>query len=375
MTDDIPDLDELADQPGSGLEYVPVCDPCPSSPAAPPFVFGASPPASLDDYLAPKLSHSAGLYVAANLSLFERALLIHDGVVQRCEKVEVTRQNVLKFLPLFQAKKSALRHRQIPGSSVLLLGRGYHVWGHWLVDFLPKLAILALCGYDLSQLKYLIPNDTPAFGIEILDLAGIGAAQRIFYDPHGDLIRPESLLIPTLVRCGNRPTQIFPAAVINAPSQIRNEHLQGIAHGPERIFVSRGALADNARRLLNRERIERMAEDAGFTILHPETMSPLEQFAVFSTAHDIAGEAGSALHTSIFARSGTTVCSLQAAGPPLPFLQSTIGAALGQPTGYVFGEVAREGDPEAYVIPEDGFGRYLEMVDRVSRRGYMDDGR
>ena len=363
MEDDIPPLDALTMRPDGDVVYLPICDSISSMPPRPHFSFGNHDNDAMGEYCSEAYRGSAGLYIAANIGLFERALLFRGDTVLRCDKIGVTRANVSKFLPLWRSMSSRMRTREENGTCVLLLGRGYHVWGHWLIDFLPKLYILEKAGYDLTKLRYLVPENTPAFGIEILDLVGITAERRIVYNQEFEFVRPGELLIPTLVRTGNRPCLAFKDAMGFVTSLVRSRQpSSAIRDDMKRIFVSRGLLNTTSRRLLNRDRIERIATGSGFVIVHPETLPPHEQFALFANADRIAGDYGSALHTSIFSDTTTSVCALRGTGTLPGFVQSAIGDALGQPTGYVFGEMAT-GDPtESFTISEAAFEDYLNLT-------------
>jgi capsular polysaccharide biosynthesis protein len=117
------------------------------------------------------------------------------------------------------------------------------------------------------------------------------------------------------------------------------------------------------RGLLNRDRIEQIATEAGFAIVHPEQMPLLEQFAMFDAARQILGEYGSAMHGTMFSPTGTTVGLLRGTGSPVAaFLQSAIGDSLEQPTGYIFGQTI-EGDPlERFTVHEEAWRTCLDLI-------------
>jgi capsular polysaccharide biosynthesis protein len=199
----------------------------------------------------------------------------------------------------------------------------------------------------------------------LLDLVGITADRRVVYDYETDLVSAEVLFIPTMVRQSCRTAPLFKQAVEFARRLIWERHPQPAVTTGRRIFVSRAnAKRSEGRRpvrtLMNRADIEAMAERAGFAVVHPETMPLLQQFAMFREAEAVIGEYGSALHSSIFSERQPIVCALQGAGPFATYLQSGIGHALGQPTGYVFG---REVDEDrAFRIEPEAFAACLELV-------------
>ena len=44
--------------------------------------------------------------------------------------------------------------RSVTGPCVMLSGPGSHIYGHWLVDILPRLFVLTCCGYSLQELMF-----------------------------------------------------------------------------------------------------------------------------------------------------------------------------------------------------------------------------
>jgi capsular polysaccharide biosynthesis protein len=88
---------------------------------------------------------------------------------------------------------------------------GYQIYGHWRADFLPKLFVLHRAGHEPDELRFLVPDDTPRFGIDLLDLLGITPQQCILYKEE-EVIRADRLLIPTMVRTNSRTSPLFGAA-------------------------------------------------------------------------------------------------------------------------------------------------------------------
>ena len=71
------------------------------------------------------------------------------------------------------------------------------------------------------------------------------------------------------------------------------------------IYVSRKNLSTS--RLNNEKDVEQIFSDAGFEIIHPETMSLEEQAVTFHNAEYVAGVSGGALSNIIFCHPGTTL--------------------------------------------------------------------
>ncbi len=290
---------------------------------------------------------------------------LSDGdLLLACDALHLHPGTLDAVAPGFELLRFSRRTRREAGQCVMLGGPGLPVYGHWLVDFLPKLFVLGVSGYDIDKLRYLLPADTPRFAFALLALVGIPGEQIVLYDPVFDAVQPDELLIPTLLRTNSRTTPPFAAAASFLARRIEARHGPFLgASSTLRLFISRERSGRALRTLINRERIEQLASEAGFAIVHPEQLPLLEQVRLFQGATHIIGEYGSALHATIFSPRGTLVCALRGSGSPIAgFLQSSIGHALGLPTGYVIGPT-REGDPlEPFELAERDFALCRDLV-------------
>lgn len=352
----------LRDAPG--VSYRSLSERADSLPLPPRFTFGPFGADLASRYYHEVVVRETGLYVARGVALSGHFCLSAGDGLLACDALHLHSGTLDIVAPGFDLLRFSRRGRRVPGACVMLGGPGLPVYGHWLVDFLPKLFTLGVSGYDIDGLRYLLPTDTPRFGLALLNLVGIGSEQIVPYDPLFDSVQPDELLIPTLLRTNSRTAPPFAAAASFLARRIE-EH-----HGPTpgrpatpRLFISRARAGRALRTLRNRERIEQLASQAGFVVVHPEQLPLLEQVRLFQGATDIVGEYGSALHATIFSPPGTIVCALRGSGSPIAgFLQSSIGHALGQPTGYVFGST-REGDPlESFEIAERDFALCRDLV-------------
>ena len=364
MDSDIKLLHSLVTQPGSGVTYRSMCERRVSVPAPPRFSFGDASNDLMHRYYCEMVTLPVGLYTASEIDVFHGSLLIRGGTFLQSDEIQMHGGVLPSYIKYLKSLTGSTRIRNESGTCALLLGIGYPIYGHWLADFLPKLFVLHQAGYDIMKLKYLVPEDTPGFGIAMLDLLGITAEKRIVYNQNQEIIRAEELLIPTMVRTNSRTSPLFRDAARFASTLIWNRNEKpALVKRASRIFVSRALANRDMRRLLNRDRIEEMAANSGFTVVHPEQMPLLEQFAIFSGAQHVIGEYGSAIHASLFSPAGTLVCLLRGTGSPVAgFLQSAMGEALDQPTGYVFGKTVADDPLECFTVSEDALKSCLDLI-------------
>lgn len=227
---------------------------------------------------------------------------------------------------------------------VLITGQGHTIFGHWLVDFLPKLWLLDAAGFDLAALRYVLSDDVRAWGLELLRLCGIGADQIVTIRRE-DVLRG-SFLIPTTVHNGVRG----PGFARTAEYLCRRI---GIEPQERRVKLFLSRPLGGSRAISNWHAMEKAAYSAGYSVIQPERLSLLEQFRLMASARAVAGEYGSALHLSLFAGPDVPVCAVRGVLEHPGFIQSAIGAALRQPTGYVFCARGDDDVPEGFTVPLD----------------------
>ena len=225
----------------------------------------------------------------------------------------------------------------ISGDCALITQHGDHVWGHWLVDVLPRLQLVRRIYPDII---FAFSSLLRSAG-ELLERTGLRPDQMVFYDPYRTVIKADRFLVPGCVRFANAFARsagsIF--ASFSAYDRIRTH----------RIYISRARLKEGSS-ILNHTTIENIFTRRGFRIVHPEAMSIDEQIKVFSTASHVAGEYGSGLHSSIYSASRTPVLCLQS---PLmkQYVQAGLGKVMNQPTGFVFGTPASDPTPSLRKVP------------------------
>ena len=354
---------------GDGVKFhrlVPASD---GIPAAPRFVFGpVSAPVTARMFTPDRLPAN-GVFRAERIELLGETLLCRDDVVYRSPNLKIHRHYIARELEAMRARGVVLRPRRLPGEHVLIGGIGLKVFGHWLIDVLPKFGVLQAAGYDIDTLSYLVPAAMRGFGREFLRLLGIRPDQLVDYDPAQESLLCDTLIIPTVLTDGARVSPMMRDATRLLLDRFAATSGPLAQPGtPARLFFSR-ATVSQTRRLTNRDRIEALAAAAGFTVLAPETIPLLDQLRILAGARAIMGEYGSALHASIFAPRGTVICALHGDIPHPHFVQTGLGAALEQPTGYVFGAITGRGEgptpPHEFEVAERDFAAGLAAVESL----------
>ncbi len=239
--------------------------------------------------------------------------------------------------------------RDVDGPLVAFLGPSYEVYGHFLVDYLPKLWLLEACGFRISRLRFLVPMKPPGWVLDLLLAAGIAQEQLVPYLFNQEMIRTDTLIVPTIMRTYERLSRSFGTATRFWVDRVRARLPEAVGLG-DRILVSR-ADGGETRRFTNRPAIERTAKQHGYAILRPEALCLAEQVAAFASASHVVGEYGSGLHNVVFSQPGTTTCALRGTLRDPGSIQSSLSEALDQTTGYVIGQTT--GDDRNHDVTVD----------------------
>lgn len=183
---------------------------------------------------------------------------------------------------------------------------GFRIFGHWLLDFLPRLHCIREHGLPQPILCPPIVE----WGRTLLG--------QVFPDHAVDPTQPdelrvtvhERLTVPTMIRLQGMVEASLALPCWTEMATRLREAATGTTRAHERIFVSRAKWRRGSRNLHNVQDVERRFERAGFAIVHPETLGFSEQYALFSNASGVAGVDGSGLHNTIYSPTGTRIAVL-----------------------------------------------------------------
>jgi hypothetical protein len=179
-------------------------------------------------------------------------------------------------------------------------------YGHWLVEGLPKIDVLAE-HFDLKSLKFIVTRhfrtrqSGPMRKIYFESLAASGVAPEQIVEVTREAIEVERLLYPL-------PLTVHPW--VKAPRAIRfleklRDKIAAGSQGPRRIYVSRAHAPK--RHLLNEAEILRVLKDFDVTIVHPERHGFADQVRLFASAELVIGNYGANLTNAVFAPRGVTI--------------------------------------------------------------------
>jgi Glycosyltransferase 61 len=186
---------------------------------------------------------------------------------------------------------TSLVSRWVPATESVL---PYPNYTHWLLDALPRLALLPEFPADTGILvpSRLHPNEKEA-------LALLGLLPRCRFTPERHLeIEKYYFSSPTAMLQGYNPYAIQFLRQTFLPLRDRS------FSGPKRFFIQRRSLT---REPLNRVAIEQLFTDAGWTVIDIMPLSFAQQIQLFAEAEAVAGMFGSGFTNCVFCQPGCAV--------------------------------------------------------------------
>ncbi|WP_213956668.1 MULTISPECIES: DUF563 domain-containing protein [unclassified Variovorax] len=349
--------------PAEYLELSPAVASCPPAPA---FVLGGISPSLARFYHGEHHIPSVGLYHLDDVEVSSHSLVSRDGHFLVSPQTNVSPDAVSQCALYGELTATRIPSRVVEAPLVLLAGPGHQIWGHWLIDFLPRLHILHKAGFRIEDMQYLLPSTVPPFVEALLALLGIEPRRLVRFHPYQETVLARQLLLPTMYRYSSRVHPDMAQALRFLVERIaaRND-IPTPPAGFERLFLSRRAAGSDGRLLLNRDAIEQQAAEAGFKVICPEQHPLLDQIALFQQARQIVGEYGSALHGSIFSAEGITVCGLRATTIHPGFLQSGLCEVKLQRIGYVLAATGEADIEQRFQVVEEDFALALRLMDLI----------
>jgi capsular polysaccharide biosynthesis protein len=183
--------------------------------------------------------------------------------------------------------------RAIRGERLLLTNQWAHAHFHWMLDTLPRLALLPITQTDSP---ILVPPRLSSAARESLRLLGVAEARlEPLVDPH---VVVDELVMPSFVgKTGNPPRWAL---------DWLTERLVGKPKSRDRrLFVSRRDA--RWRTVVNEDEVMGMLEPLGFEGLVASSLPLTEQLTRFAEAEIVVGPHGGALTGLLAARDATVI--------------------------------------------------------------------
>lgn len=264
--------------------------------------------------LVPEVVHDkfSRLYTVRQDNLAEtfRCAIPAAGVVQM-QGVVVTPQAEILLQSIMQGgSDTALRAalvvpevhpRPQPGAYVSLIAVESDIYEHWLIDSLPRLALLDALPDDY---RVILPPQPRSFHLETLALLGIGAARLLPLETPFMTVEHLHFCHAAQITC--LPHQAHLHAV--SSRLLRAARVTNALQPHRRLYLSRAKTA--RQRIVNEADLLPMLRHYDFEIVVCEELSVKDQICLFAEAAVVMGAFGSATHNIIFCPSGAVMIEL-----------------------------------------------------------------
>ncbi|WRH65224.1 MAG: glycosyltransferase family 61 protein [Planktothrix sp. GU0601_MAG3] len=192
----------------------------------------------------------------------------------------------------------------INGTVAILAGLSNSVYFHWMLDVLPRIELLKKSRINWHEIDYFIVDNRLPFQQETLEKLQIPQNKQININEFHHL-QAQDLIVPSFPGC--------PAWMPPWTCDFLKQHFlhpDAIANIPniKRIYITRNAA--KSRRILNENELLTVIQPLGFHCIQLESMSVVEQAALFSQAEIIISPHGSGLTNLVFCQPNTKVVEL-----------------------------------------------------------------
>lgn len=195
----------------------------------------------------------------------------------------------------FGRRRWVRRARAVPGEHASLMSPWSNNYFHWMIDCLPRVAVLQAAGLD--RVPVLVPQPLASFARASLAAVGVTPDRMTPYRDGDDHVAPDSLVWASPVAPVNFPTPFLVQWLRGAmlPASLAT----AAPAAPRRRLVV-GRLG--ARRLANQAQLLAQLEPWGFELVYPERLALADQARLFAQAELIVGAHGAGLTNMVFAR-------------------------------------------------------------------------
>jgi hypothetical protein len=249
-----------------------------------------------------------------------------------------------------------------PTPGLLLASPGEDIFGHWILDYLPRLYLARQMDPSLWNCLYF--GKIPRWAVHFLNAFNIDDS-TIRMLPSRLLTRFPLAVMPSGVKQGFRVSQpINQIAWRYFKRYLEQSNVDTDARSPlpsaPRIFVSRRNWG--ARRAIsNIGRLEEIAAERGYVVIRPEEYSIPAQAKIMRSARIVVGEDGSGLHNIIFAE---PECTLGVISVPdrVNLWHLAMCQAMGHRMSYVAADILPDG---MRVVGETQYMAFLDKLEQI----------
>ena len=192
--------------------------------------------------------------------------------------------------------------KPLTGRSVLISGACYRNYYQWMINILPKVALLQ--AKEIKTDRYLIPKSAPKFVKESLEMLGIREnIETLDTDSHYEC---DELIYPSMP-C-RHPTAYVPKWVCQWLRKTFHDSRKSGRVYAKHIIISRSKAS--GKHMLNEQELLTRLEPYGFVCVSLEDMTLEDQIGLFGQVEIVIASHGAGLTNLVFSNSGTKVIEI-----------------------------------------------------------------
>jgi hypothetical protein len=275
-----------------------------------------SAPEWVRSYVQGQLEGGTVVAPAARLARVKDAIVINRGILIDNQNRIISESLInyderrfdLEVADMFDSACASAELPSLPaggGPCVMLKQTWDGNYGHWIVESLPRLAVVAR-HYGVAGLRFIVSDNASSAMRKVYadSLAMMGIAPKCILPLPDEAYRIADVVYPTPMTV--QPWVKSPAIVEILEALSR--YAGSPTPAPERLFVSRNGWG--GRTLLNEAAVLKVLDNKGFVVVQPETLSFVQQIQIFSRARQVIGTLGAALSNIAFAPTGVKLLAL-----------------------------------------------------------------
>ena len=197
----------------------------------------------------------------------------------------------------------------LDGTVCFLDARSSAIYYHWMIDVLPKFAVLAAAGIELASIDYFVVRCRSEFQEQTLKQLGVPLDRVI--DPWNDgFTRCSKLFVPFLKH--DRGDRFYNGLGLGmarwVPKWLKEVFLEENPVCQQKIYISRASRG--TRSPAGEQALIVQLQDRGFTSVTLENLSVSEQAITLASAKIVVAPHGAGLTNITFCQPGTTVIEI-----------------------------------------------------------------
>ncbi len=201
--------------------------------------------------------------------------------------------------------------KRIAGTVCFIDARSSSIYYHWMIDVLPKIALLKSAGIDIDSIDYFVVRCTSEFQRQTLQHLGI-PLERVIPPTDDQMILADKLIVPFLKH--DRGDRLYNGLGLGlarwVPTWLSQAFVSATIqeNSPEKIYISRAQRGTRAPE--NEARLVDELQKRGFTSVFLEDLSVVQQANLMASALIVVAPHGAGLTNIAFCKPGTMVVEI-----------------------------------------------------------------